>query len=111
MPQVEYPIEVDITQGRWRITASYAPESNVDVYLDGEHWRTFTVPGVRIWNIPAHLDEYVAILDGKLAVEAAEEGMTVEEARRVWDGQHADDADPIKVKAAERILTGNGWDW
>jgi hypothetical protein len=108
--ETEYPIEFDLTEGRWRITATYAREENVTVYLDGQEWRTYTYPGYKIWNIAAHLGEHVALLDRKLAVEQAEEKMDVEEARDVWDAQFDEDADPIRVEAAGRILTAAGWE-
>lgn len=111
MQRTEYPIEVDITEGRWRITASYAPEGNIEVYLDGEHFRTFTLTPARVRTLPDNLDEYVEMLDHKYAVEQAERSMTVEDARRVWDRQYLDNIAPAVVDAAERILTGKGWDW
>jgi hypothetical protein len=107
--QTEYPIEIDVTQGRWRITASYALEDNVTVYRDGEHFRTYTYPAYRIWNIPAHLDEYVTMLEHKAAVDEALASMTLAEAREVWDRQGDEDADPARVEAADKLLTEAGW--
>jgi hypothetical protein len=108
--ETEYPIEFDLTEGRWRITATYAREENVTVYLDGQEWRIYTYPGYKIWNIAAHLSEHAALLDHKLAVEQAEEGMDVETAREVWERKGDEDADPGRVEAAEKILTAAGWE-
>jgi hypothetical protein len=42
-------------------------------------------------------------------IEAAMDRMNPEEARETWDRQFDEDADPIRVEAAGRILTAAGW--
>jgi hypothetical protein len=65
-------IEFDVSQGPWRVTGSYASEDNIAIYRDGEHFRTFTYPAYKIWNIPAHLADLIESLETGLAQEQAD---------------------------------------
>jgi len=50
----------DETRGEWRVTASYEEPNNVTFYRNGQHYKTGTCPGYKIWNVLAHLDEIIA---------------------------------------------------
>lgn len=72
---------VDVTRGRWRITASYAEQDNVTIYRDDEPYRTLTYPGYKIWNLAAHVDEIVADLEQREAP-----GNTMAHSGSNWEG-------------------------
>jgi hypothetical protein len=61
-------------------------------------------------RVTADVDEFVEGLGLEGEIAEAEKRMDVEEARDVWDAQFDEDADPIRVEAAKRILTAAGWE-
>jgi hypothetical protein len=61
-------------------------------------------------DITADADKFVESLGLEAEIEKAEVSMTVEEAREIWEQQSDEDADPIRVEAAKRVLTAAGWE-
>jgi len=59
----------DVTEGDWRVTGDYSDTDNITFYYRGELFRSITFPAYKIWNVPAHLDEYIAELE-RLRAEA-----------------------------------------
>jgi hypothetical protein len=66
-PKQTGAVAFDETQGAWRVTASYTEPDNVVFYRHGEHFKTITWPGYKIWNILAHFDEIIEEFEDGLA--------------------------------------------
>jgi hypothetical protein len=59
--------EFDITDGDWRVTGYYDGDDNITIYHKGEHFRSITVPGYKIWNVVAHFSDWIPALEAEIA--------------------------------------------
>lgn len=92
-------VEFDVSQGDWRVTGTYADQDNIVIYYQGELFRRITVPGYKIWNVAAHLDEFVE------SCERARVSPSVQYAVRWDDG----DIEPRRSQAdADSVVQANG---
>lgn len=96
----------EVVSGAWRFAVD---GDEMDVYRNGEHVRTMPYPPELFQSMPSELGHLIGSLEREIAVEDAETRMGIEEATEVWDRQFDDDADPVRVEAAGRVLTGAGW--
>ena len=64
-------IAYDITEGAWRVTATYlgeGPDARIEFFHNGEPFQAFEYPAYKIWNIAAHLHDIVADFEHGLAL-------------------------------------------
>jgi hypothetical protein len=54
-------------EGDWSVRGRYDGEDNIEVLYQGEHYRSFSCPGYRIWNFPAHLRDNIPDLEAERA--------------------------------------------
>lgn len=47
------------TRDDWTVRGHYDEPSNIEFLYKGNHFDYITFPGYKIWNIPAHLDDFI----------------------------------------------------
>lgn len=53
------------TLGDWSVRGSYDEPNNIEFLYKDEVFHTITYPGYRIWNMSAHLGDYIPELEAE----------------------------------------------
>lgn len=61
------------TQGDWSVRGSYDEPDNIQFLHKGEIFHSITVPGYKIFNYAAHLNDYIPQLEEELKNRQAKE--------------------------------------
>lgn len=51
--------EFEETRNDWTIRGHYDEPNNIELLYKGKHFAYKTFPGYKIWNIPAHLGDFI----------------------------------------------------
>jgi hypothetical protein len=65
--------EFEETQGDWTVRGSYDEPDNIEFLHKGEAFHTITYPSYKIWNMAAHLQDYIPELEEELKKRAKQQ--------------------------------------